>query len=228
MGTRGLTCVFENGKYRVAQYGQWDHYPSGQGAIILSFLRGEPARDKLSYPSNEPTYGTTGIVYDEETFLKGLQKCRVVTPEEAQAMWDEAGAEGKEWVGMDVCQKMQKMYPTMERCLGALILPYIQKQEEEGEESIPVQINLNFAGNSLFCEWAYVIDYDTRMFEVYEGCVKSGPAEGRFAEYDYQPEHRDEEDRYYPVRLAASWSLDDLPTLDEFIRTLTPPVEDDE
>ena len=31
MGTRGLTMVVSKGKTRVAQYGQWDHYPSGQG-----------------------------------------------------------------------------------------------------------------------------------------------------------------------------------------------------
>lgn len=39
MGTRNLTCVYLNGEYKVAQYGQWDGYPSGQGATALNFLR---------------------------------------------------------------------------------------------------------------------------------------------------------------------------------------------
>ena len=39
MGTRNLTCVFLDGEYKVAQYGQWDGYPSGQGLTCLEFLR---------------------------------------------------------------------------------------------------------------------------------------------------------------------------------------------
>jgi len=38
MGTRGLTMVIESAETKVAQYGQWDHYPSGQGVTILDFL----------------------------------------------------------------------------------------------------------------------------------------------------------------------------------------------
>ena len=39
MGTRGLYCVVQDGELKVAQYGQWDAYPSGQGAVVLNFLR---------------------------------------------------------------------------------------------------------------------------------------------------------------------------------------------
>ena len=47
MGTRHLTCVVKDGDYKVAQYGQWDGYPSGQGIDILTFLREELNRDVL-------------------------------------------------------------------------------------------------------------------------------------------------------------------------------------
>jgi hypothetical protein len=47
MGTRGLTKVIKNDKIVVAQYGQWDHYPSGQGLTALRFLRDESNVDKL-------------------------------------------------------------------------------------------------------------------------------------------------------------------------------------
>jgi hypothetical protein len=47
MGTRGLTKVIKNDKVVVAQYGQWDHYPSGQGLTALRFLRDEDNVEKL-------------------------------------------------------------------------------------------------------------------------------------------------------------------------------------
>jgi len=39
MGTRNLTIVINDGKTKVAQYGQWDGYPEGQGKTILQFLK---------------------------------------------------------------------------------------------------------------------------------------------------------------------------------------------
>jgi hypothetical protein len=70
MGTRGLTKVIKNDKIVVAQYGQWDHYPSGQGLTALRFLRDENNVDKLEkglywlYEVNdqdvEETYNRTG------------------------------------------------------------------------------------------------------------------------------------------------------------------------
>ena len=39
MGTRNLTIVISNGQTKIAQYGQWDGYPSGQGLTALEFLR---------------------------------------------------------------------------------------------------------------------------------------------------------------------------------------------
>ena len=39
MGTRNATIVIKDNKTKVAQYGQWDGYPSGQGLTALNFLR---------------------------------------------------------------------------------------------------------------------------------------------------------------------------------------------
>jgi hypothetical protein len=70
MGTRGLTKVIKNDKIVVAQYGQWDHYPSGQGLTALRFLRDEANVEKLDKglywlyevddASVEETYERTG------------------------------------------------------------------------------------------------------------------------------------------------------------------------
>ena len=47
MGTRNLTAVFIDGEYKVAQYGQWDGYPGGQGMTALHFLRDEMEEERF-------------------------------------------------------------------------------------------------------------------------------------------------------------------------------------
>lgn len=34
MGTRHLICVYYKRRFAIAQYGQWDGYPGGQGLTI--------------------------------------------------------------------------------------------------------------------------------------------------------------------------------------------------
>ena len=69
MGTRGLTQVILDGEYKISQYGQWDHYPSGAGVEVLDFLRTMDAdafKDKLRALDTSPDMGP-GIltsVYD--------------------------------------------------------------------------------------------------------------------------------------------------------------------
>ena len=38
MGTRHFVGVIADGKYKIAQYGQFDGYIEGQGATVLEFL----------------------------------------------------------------------------------------------------------------------------------------------------------------------------------------------
>ena len=48
MGTRSLTMVInQNGEKKVAQYGQWDGYPSGVGLGILNFLKDKELFEKF-------------------------------------------------------------------------------------------------------------------------------------------------------------------------------------
>ncbi len=64
MGTRGLTAVMVGGEYKIAQYGQWDHNPAGQGATALAFCR------ELLHKKTEAA------------FRKQLRRCRWATDAE--------------------------------------------------------------------------------------------------------------------------------------------------
>ncbi len=45
MGTRNSTLVKLDGEIKVAQYGQWDGYPTGQGQTIQDFLKKVDIKD---------------------------------------------------------------------------------------------------------------------------------------------------------------------------------------
>lgn len=79
---------------------------------------------------------------------------------------------------------VKKLYPSLFRETSAGILgiiarvdqPASEEEVEEGGEDvekkfkkIPVQLDLAFADDCLYCEWAYVIDLDKEVFEVYGG-----------------------------------------------------------
>ena len=60
MGTRHLIEVKLGGELKIAQYGQWDGYPTGQGRWIADFLHKE---------------------MDKVKFKAALRECRWLTPE---------------------------------------------------------------------------------------------------------------------------------------------------
>ena len=65
----------------------------------------------------------------------------------------------------------------------------------------------NFLNDSLFCEFAYLINLDTNKFEVYEGFNKNPNAAGRYAKNTL---YKDDEKVYYGVKLVKEIELTDL------------------
>lgn len=191
MGTRNLTCVVKDGEYKVAQYGQWDGYPEGHGLTILRFISDKNNLDKFKLGLEKVRF----LDYDgkDKNFVEEYNKAcpkyygdqEKRTPE--QVHWFET-------------------YKS--RDIGAKILRNIADSKDE--EIILVN-NLEFAADSLFCEWAYVVDFDKNTFEVYKGYNKHHLDDGeRFKDMKG-------EDGYHPVAYICSFDLDDLPSEDEFL-----------
>lgn len=158
------------------------------------------------YPEGQ---GLSALNILRETNLDDLREramaCSWITNDEFRSLWQEAGADDSGFVDMEVSARFEKAHPELHRNCGAEVL-----------KLLPAKLvnSINFAGESLFCEWAYVVDFDQGVFEVYEGFNKEEP-KGRFVDAPV-----DEDSDYKPVTLVASWPLHKLPTKEEFLEQL--------
>lgn len=193
MGTRHLIAVHLDGQYRVAQYGQWDGYPSAQGKTVLTFLK----------------------KWDRPTFEAKLRAARFLTQDDMDAINGRIEREGLK-------DRWQKVWPHLSRDAGGDILQMVH----DAETGIKLKNDIDFAANSLFCEWGYIIDLDANTLEVFKGFQKEPLPEGdRFA--NFEPTNQEEKTKgYYPIRRVASYALNDLPTQKRLERDCDPPDEE--
>lgn len=174
MGTRNLTIVKEDGKYKLAQYGQWDGYPSGQGIRILNFLKN----------------------MDRDLFIKNLNELKVISSEEKEKLYNKHK------------ENLYKLYPELTRDTVGEILQLIQ----DGAITY-FDDDLAFIEDSLFCEWVYVIDFDTNTFEVFKGFNKI-PLKEKDRFFVFQELSKE----YYPCKLFKKYSLNKLPSEKQFLK----------
>jgi hypothetical protein len=193
MGTRNLTMVQLNGKIRVAQYCQWDGYPSGQGETVLKFLK-----TLVKTPSNL------------EKFKQKIDATNFISQSHCKNIWELAGADSSGLVSMDLAEKVGNIFPQLSRNTGAEILKLILTGKVSDLYS-----DIDFAADSLFCEWAYLIDLDNEVLEVYRGFVTSPLKNNDRFKYLEKAKVKKPagENRYYPIKLSAHFSFDQLPTV---------------
>jgi len=186
MGTRNLTCVIKNGDFRVAQYGQWDGYPEGAGADILAFLNVPGNIDKLR---------------------SRVDEVRFISRDEWNERLTAAGIGDSIRYGSEEEKKYQRDFWQLDRNVGRKVLKIIVATEG------PVELmdDREFAHNSLFCEWAYVVNMDHNVLEVYKGFNKDPLApNGVFAGV---PLKEDRSNEYATVKLVAVYPFHSLPTV---------------
>ncbi len=143
MGTRNLTIVILGGETKVAQYCQWDGYPTehGQGATVLQFCV-----DHLRTVQ----------------FVERLSQCKFLSDEEAHKLTSELIGEDSEWINMEQSDKIKKTYPSLHRDTGADILNLINKSKTP----LPLVDASDFLSEGS-CEWAYTINLDDNTLTVH-------------------------------------------------------------
>lgn len=202
MGTRNLTVVVSDGEYRVAQYCQWDGYPGGQGINILNFLSSSDRIDLLRENVKKCSFIT------EEQYDKLHETYRETHQESVHI-----AENGRHILLKSTINDFLNDYPQFSRDTGSDILRMIAASPD----GLTLYDDHEFAADSLFCEWAYVIDLDQNTFEVYSG-FNTTPLQPSERFYSLQTTEIDTgEERYYPVHMIRSYSLSDLPDQKTFL-----------
>jgi len=217
MGTRNLTMVINKGKTKVAQYGQWDGYPSGQGATILEFLKFLGTDKKVKETLLKESKENGRAREDVKEFLK-LKNLSIKMFKERLESLSFFNKKEIDLINEDFNKSLVER-PYLSRDTASEILWKIA----EGNVDKLIS-NENFAGDSLFCEWAYVVDLDKNTFEVYKGFNNETIDETeRFFHLQ-----KEEEEEYKPVTLLKSYDLNNLPTLEEFLELEKEEEEEEE
>ena len=154
MGTRHFTGVILNGQYKIAQYGQFDGYPEGQGRVVLDFL------------SNA----------DMRMFEYKLKNCKFVDRNTVRRCYIAAGDSPENNTGFvdhETAERFEEMWPSLSRNTGAEILYLVY----ESANDVPLQDSHDFLNDDLFCQFAYVINLDEGVLY----CYANG--KNLFAEY---------------------------------------------
>lgn len=191
MGTRHLTIVQKKGEYRVAQYGQWDGYPEYTGKKVLEFCK-----EHLSTQEGRDTFGEKvcgcKFVSDEmvDDIIEGVNRRVNGYDENYRPHWAE-------------------IYPQFSRDTGCDILNLVLNSNN----GMLLQNTIEFIKDSLFCEWAWVIDLDKNTFEAFRGFNRRHLGKSqRFYKFD-----NEKDAKWKPCRFVAGWNLDNLPTEEHFM-----------
>lgn len=157
MGTRNLTMVIDqNGEKKVAQYGQWDGYPSGVGVSVLEFLKNKELLDK--FKSNLPKVRFLDEDGKDKEFIESYNKNAPEWSNEPDLRTDKQ----KEWFET-FCS----------RNLAEKVLENIANSKED--EILLSDREESAKGGDSWIEWVYVIDLKENALSVYDGTLNEKP-----------------------------------------------------
>jgi hypothetical protein len=194
MGTRGLVGFRIDRKDKLA-YNHFDSNPEELGQKALEFAS-EQASSEVARPGLRTRVRAIRLIEDTSELSK--KEVRLCMP-----------------------------YCDTEVSTGSPKDLYCLLRKAQGELGVYAKLGLmpnmsEFAKDSLFCEWAYIINLDNNTLEVYQGFNKNPAAKGRYAKYRGYDKERDEWADYCGIRLIKVYSLDKLPTFEKFVEDCDP------
>jgi hypothetical protein len=188
MGTRGAVGVKLDGKYYVT-YNHFDSYPSGLGKEVVEFCQ-----------KVVKTHG--GI----ELFCQNMKRVNLVkqSVKASKEMQKKYAGYCDESVSS---QDSADWYCLLRHLQGSSILHEIFA----GKVQHMID-SFSFLKDSLFCEYAYIVNLDDKVLEFYEGFNKEKGKSGPLPIKQIADKRvsKDCDAKYYPVRYVGSVKLEDI------------------
>lgn len=193
MGTRGLIGLKKDSIY-YGYYNHFDSYPEGLGQQVVSFLKGLENNDLVTLSKN------VGLMdyYDPDATPSQYLKEKY-----------------KKFSNLNVSSRsLDEWYCLLREIQGVDTLTHILSGELRHAEKNA----MSFIKDSLFCEYAYIVNLDACTLELYRG-FQGVPDEGNIFGTENNGSN------YFPCKLAGSFPLDDIP--DDW-QNIAFPSEDEE
>lgn len=185
MGTRGLYGLRKNGMDKTS-YNHFDSYPEGLGADIVQFILHHSIQQLNDFYDRI-------IMVDEDASptAEEIERCKANNS-----------------INLSVSTKStDDWYCLLRKFQGELESLY-------WEDYAYMIDGHDFIKNSLFCEYAYIINLDTNMLEFYEGFCEHPQKGNRYGtECD--------NDGYYPCRLVKEIPIDSIHEIDNIDAIIT-------
>lgn len=143
MSTRGYLGLKKNGELK-GMYNHFDSYPSGLGVYIIETLNGIDSGDRIN------------VLNETYDFIQLVDEDSKPTKEQIKLCKDSGVA------NFVVSTKSEDDWYCLLRGTQGNLKLYIDKV-------IPYMLDGNdFISDTLFCEWYYIINLDTKKLEVWE------------------------------------------------------------
>jgi len=200
MSTRGSYGVRIDGKDKLA-FNHWDSYPGSLGAELVS-----------AFQRALKEYGVEELA-DLARHLRLIAEDKPVTEEEYD--------------------KYCEMLDTRQEYASGMQW-YALAQEVQGKLIINLRAGVmlsspEFILDSLFCEWAYIFNFDEGVFEVYKGFQEEPHTHGRFSHMFKEYRHRNgkpDVKQFHPCALIKAYPFHEIP--DDWVAQIELMTKEDE
>lgn len=177
MSTRGLYGIRKNGVDKLT-YNHWDSYPSSFGNDIIVFIKDN------GYTKLSKMFDLIELVGDKEPTFEQIDNCLRANIVDISVAERTVG----DWYCLT--RKLQGNFP-------------MYSQLTKDSQPIYMLKDNAFIKDSLFCEYAYIINLDDETLEFYIGFQKEPDENNRYGtECD--------DNGYYPCKLVRAFGFDEI------------------